>query len=130
MRKGNAERLSRGDDDDAGAPLGASPADEERRRAFQLGAFTGQLLDAMFDHDARAIRLLLRRPLAASLPREVREEALAFTALPETSMRAPLAALQFAYRLRQLEDEAPDREARSDQTELFGRADSEPDPER
>jgi hypothetical protein len=97
-------------------PVGARHPEDWRL----LGEFVGALLDALFDHDSRLIHGFLRMPAAARLPREVREEALAFCSLPPGSMRAPLAALQFAYRLRQLEVEASRPEEPSAQSELFG----------
>lgn len=102
--------------DRSSTPVGARHPEDWRL----LGEFVGALLDALFDHDSRLIRGFLRMPAAARLPREVREEALAFCTLPPGSMRAPLAALQFAYRLRQLEMEASGAHESSDQSELFG----------
>jgi hypothetical protein len=61
-----------------------------------------ELCAAMLAHDASVIDRLLRDPLARTLPRAVREEALAFAALPLDSCRAPMHALQFLNQTQKL----------------------------
>lgn len=61
-----------------------------------------QLCAAMLAHDPAAIDRLLRDPLARTLPRAVREEALAFSRLPAESCRAPMHALRFLHQTEQL----------------------------
>jgi hypothetical protein len=73
-----------------------------------LSDYVERLALALLTHDAVAIRRLLAQPAAARLPREVREEALAFQRLASRSHRAPICTLRFAYRLQQLAPDPPE----------------------
>lgn len=68
-----------------------------------------ELLDllcaALIARDDDDVRLLLRHPLGRELPREVREEAMAITALPSESHRAPMKTLWFRYAMEQMRND-------------------------
>jgi len=83
------------------APADGRKAGGEAERAATLLAFVERLAAALLAHDRATARLLLAQPAAARLPREVREEALAFQTLPPASARAPMRTLRLAYRLQQ-----------------------------
>ena len=61
-----------------------------------------RLYDAVMAREAELVHALLDMGAATSLPREVREEALAVLALPPTSYRVPMQLLQFRQRLTEL----------------------------
>ncbi len=111
------------------------PADENggRRRvraaitapvtaAARFAEFVEELGVALLDRDAKLMRALLRDPVAGRLPAEVRDEVLAFSRLPATSLRAPVRTLQFIHRMRQLASELDSTltPGEADQIELFG----------
>jgi hypothetical protein len=58
--------------------------------------------NAVASRDALRISALLRKRIATHVPREVREELLAFTRQPRDSHRAPVQFLRFQYRMAQL----------------------------
>jgi hypothetical protein len=64
--------------------------------------YLAALCDAVLHRDASLVRVLLDRPLASHLPRQVREEALAQTRLSPESLRAPIHLLEFSHRMTQL----------------------------
>jgi hypothetical protein len=70
-----------------------------------------ELCTALLAHDAIAIHRLLAHPLARSLPRQVREEAIAISRASPSSLRAPIQALRFYHQTLQLgeNDAAPDQ---------------------
>jgi hypothetical protein len=76
-------------------------------------AYLEELCTALLAHDAIAIHRLLTNPLARSLPRQVREEAIAISRASPTSLRAPIQALRFYHQTLQLgeSDTSPDRAA-------------------
>lgn len=74
----------------------------------------------MLDRDARAIRAVMRDPLAMRLPAEVRNEAVAFTRLARGSLRAPVRTLQYIHRMRQLATDPHWATDAAEQIELFG----------
>ena len=61
-----------------------------------------ELCTALLAHDAVAIHRLLAHPLARSLPRQVREEAIAISRASPTSLRAPIQTLRFYHQTLQL----------------------------
>jgi hypothetical protein len=65
-------------------------------------AYLEELCTALLAHDAIAIHRLLAHPLARSLPRQVREEAIAISRASPTSLRAPIQALRFYHQTLQL----------------------------
>lgn len=75
---------------------------EERRDAARLLGVVERLYDAVVGRDAARVHALIDSTMATSIPREVREEALAITALPAGSARVPMALLRFHHRLTQL----------------------------
>jgi hypothetical protein len=76
-------------------------------------AYLEELCTALLAHDAIAIHRLLAHPLARSLPRQVREEAIAISRASPTSLRAPIQALRFYHQTLQLgeNDASPDQAA-------------------
>jgi hypothetical protein len=68
-------------------------------------AYLEDLCTALLAHDAVAIHRLLAHPLARSLPRQVREEALAISRANPTSLRAPIQMLRFYHQTLQLGDD-------------------------
>lgn len=60
------------------------------------------LCAALLARDAAAIRRHLRHPLARTLPRSVRDEALAIARLGERTLRAPVQTLRFYHQTTQL----------------------------
>lgn len=76
-------------------------------------AYLEELCTALLAHDAIAIHRLLTNPLARSLPRQVREEAIAISRANPTSLRAPIQALRFYHQTLQLgeSDASPDQAA-------------------
>ncbi len=65
-------------------------------------AYLEELCTALLAHDAIAIHRLLAHPLARSLPRQVREEAIAISRASPSSLRAPIQALRFYHQTLQL----------------------------
>jgi hypothetical protein len=65
-------------------------------------AYLEELCTALLAHDAIAIHRLLAHPLARSLPRQVREEAIAISRASPTSLRAPIQTLRFYHQTLQL----------------------------
>lgn len=72
-------------------------------------AYLEDLCGALIAHDSVAIQRLLAHPLARSLPRQVREEAIAISRANATSLRAPIQTLRFYHQTLQLG--APDHGA-------------------
>lgn len=70
-------------------------------------AYLEELCTALLAHDALAIHRLLAHPLARSLPRQVREEAIAISRASPTSLRAPIHTLRFYHQTLQLGDDDP-----------------------
>lgn len=83
-----------------------------------LIAYVEELAQALLSRNTAKIKLMLRDSRAFGLPREVREEAIAFKRLRPRSLRSPIHTLRFAYLLRQLAVENPEG-ADSSQFELF-----------
>lgn len=75
---------------------------DERRDAARLLVAVERLYDAVVGRDVALVHALIDSVTATSIPREVREEALAITALPAGSARVPMALLRFHHRLTQL----------------------------
>ena len=61
-----------------------------------------RLYDAVMARETDLVHALLDMGAAASLPREVREEALTILALPPASYRVPMQLLQFRHRITEL----------------------------
>jgi hypothetical protein len=70
-------------------------------------AYLEELCAALLAHDAGAIHRLLAHPLARSLPRQVREEAIAISRAQPTSLRAPIQTLRFYHQTLQLRASEP-----------------------
>jgi hypothetical protein len=68
-------------------------------------AYLEDLCSALLAHDAAAVYRLLANPLARSLPRQVREEALAISRANPSSLRAPIQVLRYYHQTLQLGDE-------------------------
>ena len=114
---------------------------QERRDAARLLGVVERLYDAVVGRDAAIVRALIDSAMATSIPREVREEALAITALPAGSARVPMALLRFHHRITQLagaqerlEDGFPRErdvdagEGRGESVDVVADAAPEPDP--
>ncbi len=65
-------------------------------------AYLEDLCGALIAHDTDAIQRLLAHPLARSLPRQVREEAIAISRASAASLRAPIQTLRFYHQTLQL----------------------------
>jgi hypothetical protein len=65
-------------------------------------AYLEELCTALLAHDAIAIHRLLAHPLARSLPRQVRDEAIAISRASPSSLRAPIQTLRFYHQTLQL----------------------------
>lgn len=91
-----------------------------------LATFVADLAYALLERRTVEIRQLLRDPLSARLPREVRAEAMQFSRLPDTSARAPIHTLRFAHRLHELQAGAGDNEGPLGQLDLFAEKDEPP----
>ncbi len=74
----------------------------ESGRDEQLLAYLGRLSGALLARDAAEIRRLLRHPLANTLPRGVRSEAMAIARAGAKTLRAPIHALRFYHQTVQL----------------------------
>lgn len=66
-------------------------------------AYLEDLCAALLAHDAVTIHRLLADPQARSLPRQVREEALAISRASPLSLRAPIQTLRFYHQTLQME---------------------------
>jgi len=86
--------------DDAQLDLG--PAFEDPAWVRREHAFVNALTLALLSHEPGVVRALLDTPAAVNLPREVREEAQAFTSLSRSSLRAPMLTLLYRHRLDRL----------------------------
>ena len=65
-------------------------------------AYLEDLCGALIAHDPDAIQRLLAHPLARSLPRQVREEAIAISRASAASLRAPIQTLRFYHQTLQM----------------------------
>ena len=65
-------------------------------------AYLEDLCGALIAHDTDVIQRLLAHPLARSLPRQVREEAIAISRASAASLRAPIQTLRFYHQTLQL----------------------------
>jgi hypothetical protein len=84
MRKTNLERR---------------PADTTMER---LSAYLDELEAALVARNSLRVTALLRRRIAAHIPREVREELMVLSRLPRNSHRAPIQFYRFEHRVAQL----------------------------
>jgi hypothetical protein len=89
-------------------------------------AYLEELCTALLAHDSVAIHRLLAHPLAHSLPRQVREEALAISRAHPTSLRAPIQTLRFFHQSLQLGEDDPDPNATTNGEPGDGEVDSHP----
>lgn len=80
--------------------------DEECNEYGRLVVVAERLHDAIMARDAELVQAMLDAGVATSIPREVREEALALVQLPATSFRVPMQLLQFHRRLTELSRDA------------------------
>lgn len=85
-----------------------------------LADYVADLAYSLLERDIPEVRRLLRAPISARLPREVRAEAMQFTRLSEASVRAPIETLRFAHRLHELHMGAGDPDETAQQIDLFG----------
>jgi hypothetical protein len=74
-------------------------------------AYLEDLCGALIAHDADAIQRLLAHPLARSLPRQVREEAIAISRANAATLRAPIQTLRFYHQTLQLGAPGQDTQA-------------------
>jgi hypothetical protein len=81
-------------------------ANLERRSTDALMAklvvYLGELESAFLARNALRVTALLRRRMAANLPREVREELMVLSRSPRDSLRAPVQFYRFEHRMAQL----------------------------
>ena len=82
--------------------LDLGPAFEDPAWVRREHAFVNALTLALLSHEPGVVRALLDTPAAVNLPREVREEAQAFTSLSRSSLRAPMHTLLYRHRLDRL----------------------------
>ena len=68
----------------------------------KLVAYLGELEGAFLARNALRVTALLRRRMAAHLPREVREELMILSRAPRDSLRAPVQFYRFQHRMAQL----------------------------
>ncbi len=68
----------------------------------KLAAYLGELEAAYLSRNALRVTALLRRRMAAHLPREVREELMVLSRAPRESLRAPVQFYRFEHRMAQL----------------------------
>jgi hypothetical protein len=85
-------------------------------------AYLEDLCGALIAHDTDAIQRLLAHPLARSLPRQVREEAIAISRASAASLRAPIQTLRFYHQTLQLG--APGQETPAGEGEGEGEGES------
>jgi hypothetical protein len=88
-------------------------------------AYLEDLCGALIAHDTDAIQRLLAHPLARSLPRQVREEAIAISRASAASLRAPIQTLRFYHQTLQMG--APGQETRAEEPGAEDSGDTEPD---
>jgi hypothetical protein len=92
-------------------------------------AYLEDLCGALIAHDPDAIQRLLAHPLARSLPRQVREEAIAISRASAASLRAPIQTLRFYHQTLQMgapgQDTEPSEPAAGETGE--GQGEGEPD---
>jgi hypothetical protein len=86
--------------------LDLGPAFDDPSWVRREHAFVNALTLALLSHEPGVVRSLLDMPAAVNLPREVREEAQAFTSLSRSSLRAPMQTLLYRHRLDRLLVEA------------------------
>lgn len=68
----------------------------------KLVAYLGELESAYLARNALRVTALLRRRMAAHLPREVREELMVLSRAPRESLRAPVQFYRFEHRMQEL----------------------------
>jgi len=68
----------------------------------KLVAYLGELEGAFLARNSLRVTALLRRRMAAHLPREVREELMVLSRAPRDSLRAPVQFYRFEHRMSQL----------------------------
>jgi hypothetical protein len=68
----------------------------------RLVAYLGELESAYLARNALRVTALLRRRMAAHLPREVREELMVLSRAPRENLRAPVQFYRFEHRMEQL----------------------------
>ena len=85
----------------------------------ELATYVADLAYALLERDTAEIRRLLRGPMSIRLPLEVRAEAMQFTRLPETSIRAPIQTLRFSHRLHEWQTGSGDADEALGQFDLF-----------
>jgi hypothetical protein len=64
--------------------------------------YVAEVEHAVLARDSLRITSLLRKRIAMHLPREVRDELLAFSRMPRESLRAPIRFLRFQHRMTEL----------------------------
>lgn len=75
---------------------------DQHGATIRLLVIAERLYDAIASRDVDLVQALLDSGAASSLPRQVREEALAVVALPAASRRVPMALLRYHHRLTEL----------------------------
>ena len=90
-------------------------------------AYLEDLCGALIAHDPDAIQRLLAHPLARSLPRQVREEAIAISRASAASLRAPIQTLRFYHQTLQLGAPGQDTEPSEPAAGETGEGQGEPD---
>ena len=80
---------------------------------------------ALIAHDTDAVQRLLAHPLARSLPRQVREEAIAISRATAASLRAPIQTLRFYHQTLQMG--APGQETHVEEPGAETSGDTDPD---
>jgi len=78
-------------------------------------SYLEELCSALLSHDATTVHRLLAQPLAQTLPRTVRDEALALSRAGPATLRAPIHTLRYYYQTLQLTES--DHRASSDSAE-------------
>lgn len=111
-------RITRQPDDERPRGARAAPAVDLGVSSDPLVAYVDELAQALLSRNAAKIRLMLRDSRAFALPKEVREEAIAFKRLRSGSLRTPIHVLRFAYTLSQLAADVPP-DADPHQIDLF-----------
>ena len=114
-------RITRDPDGERPRGARATLAVEQVASSDPLIAYVEELAQALLSRNTAKIKLMLRDSRAFGLPREVREEAIAFKRLRPGSLRSPIQTLRFAYLLRQLAVETPPGQDPT-QFELFSTA--------
>src|SRR5438105_10147224 len=88
---------------EAGGDGSATPSGREAHGLDEeLVELVDELAVALLRRERTRARTLLRGRLATRLPRSVREEALAILSSPADALRAPIEALRYAHRMREL----------------------------